>query len=192
MKRKKERNDKPGHKVSSNKSIMLSRAMLQLAPPRCPSSLSFSLPKVSTYAPSLLKNVRNSFQTPLKDFHLLRGFSSKGFVIPKQSFQTWSVYRTPSFKLLELKEYKSSSHLTPCPILYMSKLTMLYVEVLNSWSNSLQPGGHDANQVNKEMPKDANLHNEKSSQSRNLIRGRIVQGSEHLKFFLLVFLMFRI
>jgi len=85
--KEKERNGKPSHKVSSTKSIMLTRAMLQLAPPRCPSSLSFSFPKVSTYTPSLLKNVRNAFQTPPKGFHLLRGFSSQGFVIPKQSFQ---------------------------------------------------------------------------------------------------------
>ena len=48
----------------------------------------------------------------------------------------------------------------------------------------------DANQVNKEMLKDANLHNEKSSQSRDVTRGRIGQAPEHLKFFLLVFLMF--
>jgi len=104
------------------------------------------------------------FQTPPKDFHLLRGFSSKGLVIPKKSFQTWSIYRTLSFELPKLKEYKSSSHLTPCTILYVNKLTMLFAGVLNSWLNSLQPGGHDANQVNKEMPKDANLPNEKSSQ----------------------------
>jgi len=61
--KKKERKDKLSHKVSSftTKSIMLTHAMLQIAPPRCPSSLSFSLPKVSTYTPSWLKNVRNDF-----------------------------------------------------------------------------------------------------------------------------------
>jgi len=113
--KEKERNDKPSHKVSSftTKSIMLTRAMLQFAHPRCPSSLSFSLPKVSTYTPSLLKNVRNDFQTSPKGFHLLRGFSSKRFFNPKKSFQTWFVYRTPSFELTKLKEYKSSLHLTP-------------------------------------------------------------------------------
>ena len=88
--KEKERKDKLSHTISSSttKSIMLTQSMLQLAPPRCPSSLSFSLPKVSTYTPSLLKNVRNDFQTPPKGFHLLRGFSSKRFFIPKQSFQT--------------------------------------------------------------------------------------------------------
>jgi len=71
-KKEKERKDKPSHTISSSttKSIMLTRAMLQLAPLRFPSSLSFSLPKVSTYTPSLLKNVRNGFHTPPKGFHL--------------------------------------------------------------------------------------------------------------------------
>jgi len=50
----------------------------------------------------------------------------------------------------------------------------------------------NANQANKEMTKDANLHNEKSSQSRDLTRGRIGKRSEHRKFFLLVFLMIKI
>ena len=50
----------------------------------------------------------------------------------------------------------------------------------------------DANQAHKEMTKDADVHKEKSSQSRDLTRGRIGQGPKHLKFFLLVFLMFRI
>jgi len=164
---------------------------------RFPSSLSFSLPRVSTYTPSLLRNVRNDFQTPPKGFHLLRGFSSKRFFIPTQSFQPCSVYRTPSFKLPEHKEYfvalfcHSSSHLTPCTILYVSKLTMFSAGVLNSWSNSLHLGGHDANQVNKKMPKDANLHNEKSSRSGELTKGRIGHRPEHLKLFLLVFLMIR-
>jgi len=189
--KEKERNDKPSHKVLSftPKSFMYTRTMLQITPPRYPSSLSFSLPKVSTYTPSLLRNVRNDFQTHPQGFHLLRGFSSKRFVIPTQSFQTWFVYRTPSFELPKLKEYKSSSYLTPCTILYVNKLTMLSAGVLNSWSNSIQPGGHYANQANKGIAKDANLYNEKSSQSRDLTRGRIGQGPEHLKFFLLVFLM---
>jgi len=52
-------------------------------------------------------------------------------------------------------------------------------------------GGHDVNQVNKKMSKDSNLHNEKSSQSGELTRGRIGHRPEHLKFFLLVFLMIR-
>ena len=151
--KEKERKDKPSHTISSSttKSIMLTRAMLQLTPPRCPSSLSFSLQKVSTYTPSLLKNVRNDFTTPSKDFHLLRGFSSKIFVIPKQSFQTWSVYRVPSFELPKFKEHKSSSHPTHCTILYVSQLTVLSARVLNSRSNSLKPGGHETNQDKKKM-----------------------------------------
>jgi len=97
--KEKERKDKPSHKISSSttKSILLTSAMLPTEPPRCPSSLSFSLPKVSIYSPSLLKNFRNDFQTPPKGFHLLRGFLSKRFLIPKNSFQTWSVNRTPIF-----------------------------------------------------------------------------------------------
>jgi len=127
--KERERKDKLSHTISSSttKSIMLTRAMLQLAPPRCPSSLSFYLTKVSTYTPSLLKNVRNDFQTPPKGFHLLRGFSSQRFVIPKQYFQTWSVYSVPSFELPKFKEHKSSSHPTPCTILYVSQLTVLSV-----------------------------------------------------------------
>ena len=69
---------------------------------------------------------------------------------------------------------------------------MLSVGVLNSRSNSLKPREHDANQANKEMTKDFILHNQKSSQSRDFTRGRIGQRPEHLKFFLLVFLMIRI
>jgi len=47
----------------------------------------------------------------------------------------------------------------------------------------------DANQAHKEMTKDDKVHKEKSSQSRDLTRGRIGQRPKHLKFFLLVFLM---
>jgi len=50
---------------------------------------------------------------------------------------------------------------------------------------------NDANQVNKKIPKDVNLHKEKSSQSGDLTRERIGHRPEHLKFFLLVFLMIR-
>jgi len=44
--KEKERKDKATHKISSftTKSIILTCAMLQTAPPRFPSSLSFSLP----------------------------------------------------------------------------------------------------------------------------------------------------
>jgi len=56
--------------------IMLAHTKI-IAPPRYTSSFSFSLPKVSTNSPSLLKNFRDDFQTPPKGFHILRGFSIK-------------------------------------------------------------------------------------------------------------------
>ena len=179
-----ERNNAPSHQVPSLtiKSIMLTRAKLQISPPMCHSFLSFLFPKVSPYTPSWLTNVRN-------DFHLLRGLLSKSIVLPKQSFPTWSVYRTSFFELSTLKETKSSLSLSSSTLLYAHKLTLLYTGVLNSWSKSLQPGGHDANQAHKEMTKDVKVHKEKSSPSRDLTRKRIGQGPEHLKFFLLIFLM---
>ena len=90
----KEGNDKPSHNTLSTKSTMLTRVMPQLTPPRCSSSLSFSLPKVPTSTPSWLKNVRDDFCIPPNGFHILRGLFSKNIIIPKQSFPTWSVYRT--------------------------------------------------------------------------------------------------
>jgi len=59
----------------------------------------------SGHLPSFLKNFRDDFQTPPKDFHLLRGFSSQRFVIPKHSLKTWSVNRTPFNALPTLKEH---------------------------------------------------------------------------------------
>ena len=52
--KEKERKDTPSHHISSytTKSIMLTRAMLPTAPPRCTSSLSFSLPNNSKYLTS--------------------------------------------------------------------------------------------------------------------------------------------
>jgi len=100
-----ERTNASSHQVSSltTKSIMLTHAQLQLPPPRCYSSLSFSFPKVSPYTPSWLMNVRNDFYTPPKSFHLLRGLFSTSIVIPKESFPTWSVYRTSFYELPRLK-----------------------------------------------------------------------------------------
>jgi len=57
------------------------------APSKYTSSFPFSLPKVSTYSPSLLKNFRNDFQIPLKGFHLLRGFSSQKLSFPNIIFK---------------------------------------------------------------------------------------------------------
>ena len=66
-------------------------------------------------------------------------------------------YKTPSFELTKLKEHRTSSHPTPCTILYVSKLTMLSAGVLNSRSNSLEHwgGGDDTNQVVMKMTKEA-------------------------------------
>jgi len=116
----------------SKKGLILLDLTKVIAPSWYTSSFSFSLPKVSTYLPSFLNNFRDDFQTPPKGFHLLRGFSSQRFVTPKHSFQTWFVYRTPSYALPILKEHKLSSHPNPCTILYVNKLTMLSTKVLNS------------------------------------------------------------
>jgi len=121
---------------------MLTRAMLQITPPRCPSSLSFSLPN-KNYLISLTKKLWDEHQTPLKGSHLLRGFLSPSLFIPKYSFPTWLVKRAHTFELPKLKEHKFVSHPTPYTILY--KQTMLSAGVLNSRSNSLKLGGHDTN-----------------------------------------------
>jgi len=129
----------------------------------------------------------------------LRGFLSPSPFIPKYSFPTWLVKRAHTFELPKLKEHKFVPHPTPCTILYVNKLTMLSVEILNSRSNSIKPGGHDTNQANKKMTKDAHYHShhEKSSQQTSedltkdlayLTRGRNGHKAEHLMFFLLVFL----
>jgi len=81
----KERNDKPSQNTLLTKSLMLTRAMPQVEPPRYSSSLSFSLPKVPTYTPYWIKNVKDDFFIP--------SIFPKN-IIPKQSFPTWSVYRT--------------------------------------------------------------------------------------------------
>jgi len=169
--------------------------MLQTAPPRCPSSLSFSIPNKSNYLTSWTKKIWDEHQTPHKGSQLLKGFLSPSPLIPKSSFPTWLVRRAYPFELHKLKEHRFVSHPTPCTILYVNKLTMLSAGVLNSRSNSLKPGGHDTNQANKEMTKHA--HYEKSSQqsseylTRDLAdftRGRNGHKPEHLLFFLLVFL----
>jgi len=195
--KEKERKDKLSHNISSSttKPIMLTRAMLPTAPPSCPSSLSFSLPNKSIYLTSWTNKFWDEHQTPPKGSHLLRGFLSPRSSIPKSSFPTWLVRSAYPFELSKLKERKFVSHPTPCTILCVNKLTMLSVGVLNLRSNSLKPWGHDANQTNKEMTKDA--HYEKSSQQSsedltkdlaNLTRGRNGHKPDHLMFFLLVFL----
>jgi len=172
----------------SDKGFILLDLPKIIAPSWYTSSFSFSFPRVYTYLLSFLKNFRDDFQTPPKGFHLLRGFSSQRFVIPKHSFQTWSIKRTPSYTLPTLQEHKLNSHPNPCTILYVNKLCMLSAEVLNLRSNSLKPGEHDTNQDNKKMTKDANYERSSQHSSENLTRGRNGQRPEHLKFFLLLFL----
>jgi len=92
----KEVSTKPSHTTLSTKSIMVTRVMPQMEPPRSSSSLSFSLPKVPISTPTCLKNVRDDFFIPPNGFHHLKGLFPKHIIIPKQIFPTWSVYRTPT------------------------------------------------------------------------------------------------
>jgi len=105
---------------------MLTRAMLQTAPPRCPTSLSFSLANTSKYLTSWTKKFWDENQTPSMDSHLLRGFFSPSTFILKYYFPTWLVYRASTFKILKLKVHKFVSLPTPCTLLYVNKLTMLF------------------------------------------------------------------
>jgi len=135
----KERKDKSGHNISpyTAKTITLTRVGMQTAPPRCSSSLSFSLPNKSKYLTSWTKKFWDEIQTPPKGSHLLKGFSSKSPFFPKYFFQKWLVSRTYPYELPKLIEHKFTSHTTPCNILYVNKLIMLLAEVLHSRSNSL-------------------------------------------------------
>jgi len=151
----------------------------------------FLLPKVPTFTTSWLKNVRDDFYIPPNAFHLLRGFFSKHIIIPKQSSPTWSFYRISISELPTLKNSKSSLPFSSCTVLFDSKLTLLYVGVLNSWSNSLQLWGHDTTQIHNKMTMDANLEGSAQQAKQDAINRRNGQGPKHLKFFLLVFLTLR-
>ena len=133
--------------------------MIRATPTRYPSSLSFSLPKIPTYTPYWIKNVKD-------DFFLPPIFPNK--FIPKQSFPTWSFYRTSFSELPSFPNAKSSLPISSCILLSNCKLTLFYAGVLNSWTNSLQLGEYDANQI-------------------DVINRRNGQGPKHLNFFLLVF-----
>jgi len=195
-----ERKDKLGHKISSytTKSIMLTHAMLQTAPPRCPSSLSFSLSNKTNYLTSWTKKYWDEHQTPPKGFHLLREFISPSPFIPKYSFPKWLVRTNSHFELPKLKEQvcftSHTLHSFICEqthyVIYMS--SKFEVEFSQTW-------GHDTIQANKEMTKDSNYHSryEKSSQLSSedptkdiadLTRRRNGQRPEYQMFFILVFL----
>jgi len=66
----KERKDTTGINTSPHvvKTIMLTRAEIQIAPP-ISSSLSFSFPSHSKYLTSLIKKFRDDVQKPRKDSH---------------------------------------------------------------------------------------------------------------------------
>jgi len=118
MKKRKKEN-KSSHNISSysTKSIMLTRAMLQTAPPRCHFSLSCSLPNKTNYLSSWTKKFWDEHQTPPKGSHLLRGFLSPSPFIPKYSFPTWLVRRACPFEHPKLKKHKFVSLPTPCTFL---------------------------------------------------------------------------
>jgi len=156
----------PSHNTLSTKSIMLTRAMPQHEPQRYSSSLSFSLPKV----PIWLQNVTDVFYIPPNGFHLLRGFFPKNIIIYKQCFPTYSVYKTSFSEHPLLTNSKSCLPFSYSPVNFNSKLTLLYVGILNSWKNSLKLREHDGDQVEEDFT----------------IGGR-GHPPKHLKFFLLVF-----
>ena len=143
---------------------------LILSHPRCFPSLSFSLPKVLTSPTSWLKNVRDDFFIPPNGFHHLRGLFPTNIIIPKQFFSTWSVYRT-SFSELPLRtNSKSCFPFSSSTVNCESKLTLLYAGIQNSWSNSLQLGEYDRDQIREDFTNGGRGHSPK-----------------HLKFFLPVF-----
>jgi len=108
----KERKDKLGQNILpyTTKAIMLTCSRTQTAPPRCSSSLYFSLPNKSKYLTSWTKNFWNEIQTHPKGSHLLRGLSSKIHFIPKHSFQKWFVSKNYQYEFTRLHEHKFTSH----------------------------------------------------------------------------------
>jgi len=94
---------------------------------------------------------------PPNGFHHLKGLFPKNIIIPKQSFPTWSVYRTSFSELPMLTSSKPCLPFSYSTVNFDGKLTLSYAGVLNSWSNFLQLGGHDVNQKYMKMTKDAIL-----------------------------------
>jgi len=135
------------------------------AAPRYTSSFSFSFPNKSKYLTSLLKKFRGDLQKPPKGYPLLRGFSQANHLFPKHSLQPWPVSRIHPCELPKLHEHKFLSHPKLRNIFSENKLTMLFVGVLNSWTNSFQSRGHDTNQSKQRMTKDKSSTSQKGQSS---------------------------
>jgi len=110
-------------------------------PPRYISSFCFSFPNNSKYLTSLLKKFKDDLQKPPKGYPLLRGFSQTNHLFPKHSLKLWPVSRIHPCELPKLHEHKFVSHPQLRNIFFGNKLTMLFAGVLNSKTNSFQPGG---------------------------------------------------
>ena len=155
--------------IFSTKSIMLTRAMPQMDPPRSSSSsLSLSLPEVPISTPTWLKYVRDDFFIPPNGFHHLRGLFPQNIIIPKQIFPTWSIYRT-SFSAIPLVTTAKSCFPFSSTFHCKSKLTLFYAGIQNSWANSLHTI-YDVNQIKGAFNNEGQDH-----------------SPSHLKFFLLIF-----
>jgi len=133
------------------------------APPKYTSSFSFSLPNNSKYLTTLLKKFRNDLQKHPKGYPLLKGFSQTNHLFLKCSLQPWPISRIHPCELPKLHEHKFVSHPKHRNIISGNKLTMLFAGVLNSRTNSFQPGGHDTNQSNQQMTKDTSSTSQKRS-----------------------------
>jgi len=144
----------------------------------------------------LLEKCGNIFQNHSKGLHLIRSFSHQISFDPTHSLQTLHVTRIIPPKPLKINAHKFVSPLTY--INRVNKLTMLFSGVLNSRTNSFQPGGHDTNHRKQQMTKDTSSTSEKghSSQYTNLgptnlresiSRRRTKYKPKYQKFFLIVF-----
>ena len=103
-------------------------------------------------------------------FTIKEDFFPKNIIIPKQFFPTWSIYRTSFSELPLLTNSKSCFPFSYSTVNFDSTLTLLYTGIQNSWTNYLQLGEYDEDQVEKDFTNGGRGHSPK-----------------HLKFFLLVF-----
>jgi len=168
-----------------------------IAPPRYTSSFSFSFQNNFKYLTSLLKKFRDDLQKLPKGYPLLRGFSQTNHLFPKHSLQPWPISRIHPCELPKLHEHKFVSHPKLRIIFSGNKLTMLFVGVLNSRTNSFQPGEHDTNQSNQQMTKDTSNTSQNGQSSQytksnptkpwESISRRRSYKPKYRKFFLLVF-----